>query len=156
MVTQIAGRPTTAPGPIVPFPTATPAPGRGLLVTKDQPLIRAFRRELRECLGDDACFDVEPGIEEARDARVDGYGWVTIDLDGAVGPADAVRLARQVWPGARLAVLSYWWSERDTIARGLADLVIHKPLRSHELRALFRPPPPAGDAPATPRTAAGA
>jgi hypothetical protein len=146
---------TPATSPLVPFPTATPAPSRGLLVTRDLPLVRAFRRELRDCLGDDACFDVEPAIEEAEAAGVEGYGWVTIDLDGAIGPADAVRLARQVWPDARLAVLSYWWSERDTIARGLADLVIHKPLRSHELRALLRPVPPAGDAPGRPRMATG-
>lgn len=147
---------STATSPVVAFPTATPEPSRGLLITKDQPLIRAFRRELRGCLGDDACFDVQPAVEEAEASGVAGYGWVTIDLDGAVGPADAVRLCRRVWPDARLAVLSYWWSERDTIARGLADLIIHKPLRSHELRALFRPPPPTGDAPGRSHTATGA
>ena len=155
MVSESVGTRSAAPGPIVSFPTATPAPAHGLLVTKDQPLIRVFRRELRGCVGDDVCFDVEPTIEQAQAAGREGYGWVTVDLDGAIAPADAVRLARRVWPDSRLAVLSYWWSERDTVARGLADLVIHKPLRSHELRALFRPPPPAGDASGTSRTAAG-
>jgi hypothetical protein len=37
-----------------------------------------------------------------------------------------------------VAVLSYWWSERDSIARDLADIVIHKPLRSPEVLALLR------------------
>lgn len=154
MVSETAERP--AAGTVVPFPTVTPAPPRGLLITRDQPLIRAFRRELRACLGDEAGVDVEPTIEAAQAAGGTGYGWVTVDLDDDLPPTDAVRLARQVWPETRLAVLSYWWSERDTVARGLADLVIHKPLRAQELRALVRPLPPQGDAPAQPRSAAGA
>jgi hypothetical protein len=153
MVSQNAERPAT--GAVVAFPTTATAPSRGLLITNDQPLVRAFRRELRNCLGEDACVDVEPSIEEAQAAGLEGYGWVTLDLEHAVPPADAVRLARQAWPETRLAVLSYWWSERDLLARRLADLVIHKPLRAHELRGLFRPVPPAGDAPERPRTATG-
>ena len=149
--------PAAAPvaGALLTFPNATPPLDRGLLVTADQALVRAFRRELRVCLGPLATFDVQPAIDDARPASGEDYQWVIVDLDGVRAPADAVRLARTAWPGVRLAVLSHFWSERDSIARELADLVIHKPPRAQELRALIRPPAPApaGD---TPRTATGA
>jgi hypothetical protein len=65
------------------------------------------------------------------------YEWVAIDLDGAIAPADAVRLARRSWPRALVAVLSYRWSEDEQPARDEADHVIHKPVRAAELDALF-------------------
>ena len=114
------------------------APVRGLLITSDPVLARAFQRELRQCADCPISFDVQPSFEEAQ--RAGPYQCVTVDLDGAIAPAEAVRLARRYWPDARVAVLSYWWSERDSDARGLADLVIHKPLRQPELRAFLRYP----------------
>jgi hypothetical protein len=115
-----------------------PAPERGLLITTDAALARAFRRELQQCDDCPAAFEVHSSFEDARAAG--DYTCVTIDLDGAISPAEAVRLSRTAWPTARVAVLSYWWSERDSDARGLADLVIHKPLRQPELRAFLRYP----------------
>jgi hypothetical protein len=109
-----------------------------LLITGDPVLARAFQRELRQCTDCPISFDVQPSFEEAQ--RAGPYQCVTVDLDGAIAPAEAVRLARRYWPDARVAVLSYWWSERDSDARGLADLVIHKPLRQPELRAFLRYP----------------
>jgi hypothetical protein len=115
-----------------------PAPaGKGLLITTDGALARAFQRELKQCADCPSSFDVQSSFEDARGTH---YACVTIDLDGAIVPAEAVRIARSAWPNARVAVLSYWWSERDADARGLADLVIHKPLRQPELRAFLRAP----------------
>jgi hypothetical protein len=121
--------------------------GRGLLITSDAALARVFRRELTLCGDCPSSFDVQPAFEHAR--RFAGYSCVAIDLDGAIQPAEAVRLARRAWPGARVAVLSYWWSERDAGARDLADLVIHKPLRQPELRAFLRQPAAVGPVMAT-------
>ncbi len=140
-------------------PIQAPLPPRGLLVTTDPALVRAFRRELRDCADCSVPLDVQPTIEAASSAGSASYQWVTVDLDGAAAPSEAVRLARRSWPDAHVAVLSCWWSERDTVARDLADLVIHKPLRSTELRALLRSPDTAGPAadapPDTARAAAG-
>jgi hypothetical protein len=124
-------------------PAALPTgPGavRGLLITPDAGLARAFQRELERCADCPAAFDVQPSLRDAERAAPGPFSCVTIDLDGALPPADAVRRARARWPGARVAVLSYWWSERDTDARGLADLVIHKPVREPELLAFLRSP----------------
>lgn len=113
---------------------------RGLLVTADPALVRAFRRELRRCADCSTSFDVQPNFDTARRAAGGPYPWVAVDLDGDIAPSKAVRLAHRSWPAARVAVLSCWWSERDTVAGDRADVVIHKPLRSPELRAFLRSP----------------
>ena len=59
------------------------------------------------------------------------------NLDATLAPSEAITQARSRWPGVRLAALSCWWSERDVLAREVADVVLHKPVRSSELRALF-------------------
>ncbi len=81
---------------------------------------------------------IRRSLDEADSAPEGAYDWVAVDLDGVIAPSEGVRLARQAWPEARVAVLSYWWSERDVVARDLADVVIHKPLRSPEVLALLR------------------
>lgn len=111
---------------------------RGLLLTESPALARAFRRELRDCETCTAAFDVQPKIADALLPGV-GYRWVAIDLDATIGPSEAIRQARTAWPDARLAVLSCWWSERDALARDMADAVLHKPVRSAELLAFLRP-----------------
>jgi hypothetical protein len=116
------------------------APSRGLLITADRALVRAFRRELRRCADCSTSFEVQANFGEARRAAGGPYHWVAVDLDGAIAPSAAVRRVRRSWPAARIAVLSCWWSERDTIAGDRADVVIHKPLRSPELRAFLRSP----------------
>jgi hypothetical protein len=118
------------------------------LVTADPALARVFLRDLRSCDGA-AVFDVRPSLADARSVAGGRHRWVAVDLDGAMPPDAAVRLARRLWPGARIAVLSCWWSEQDAAARALADVVVHKPLRSPEIRAFLRqgalpaPPPSA-------------
>lgn len=143
MALDAAGSTLSVASPVVALPNAASPLDRGLLVTDDQALVRSFRRALRDCVGAEVSFDLQNSIEEPPAAAAGAaYQWVTIDLQDAMAPAEAVRLARSIWPDARLAVLSYWWSERDTLARQLADLVIHKPPRAQELRALIRPPAP--------------
>jgi len=111
-------------------------PLRGLLITSDSALARAFRRELKRA-GRIVPLAVYQSLEYAHD-DVDGrYAWITIDLDGVIAPSRAVRTARRLWAGALLAVLSYRWSDREQLAREQADLVIHKPVRASELDALF-------------------
>ena len=119
--------------------------GRGLLITADSALARTFRRELRRCAECSLTFDVRSNFEEALRESGGPYRWVGVDLDGAIAPSEAVRLARFSWPAAPVAVLSCWWSERDTIARELADVVIHKPVRSTELLALLSAAAPQAD-----------
>jgi DNA-binding response OmpR family regulator len=109
-----------------------------LLITNDPILVRSFRRELRRCADCDATFDVDADVEAAAAARAKGYHWVALDMDGPVAPSEAVRVARTSWPGAQVVALSCWWSERDVVARELADLVVHKPLRPQEVQALVR------------------
>ena len=111
---------------------------RGLVVTGDRALMRSFQRMVRRCADCSVSIEVRRGLEEAEPPASESYDWVAIDLDGAIAPSEGVRLARRGWPRARVAVLSYWWSERDAIARDLADIVIHKPLRSPEVLALLR------------------
>ena len=111
---------------------------RGLLLTADRALVRSFQRELRRCADCSVSVDVEPSLEQALWLAGNSYHWVALDLDGAIAPSEGVRQARLAWPRARVAVLSCWWSERDTIARDLADVIIHKPLRSPEVLALLR------------------
>ena len=113
------------------------APLRGLLITSDCALARAFRRELQRG-GRIVPLEVYPTLEHASDNADVTYAWVSVDLDGAVAPSDAVRVARRSWPGAIIAVLSYWWSDREQIARNQADHVIHKPIRAPELDAFFQ------------------
>ena len=113
-------------------------PLNGLLITADRALARAFRRELGRCAESTLPFDVRANFEQALTEAADAYHWVGVDLDGAIAPSEAVRLARCSWPAARVVVLSGWWSERDVFARDLADLVIHKPLRAPELLAFLR------------------
>ena len=122
---------------VLPIHRAPPAL-RGLLVTGDQALARSFRRELRDCADCAIVFDVTPSLDGAPSAGAGAYDCVTVDLDGAAAPSEAVRLARRSWPNARIAVVSCWWSEREQLARDLADLVVHKPLRAPELRAFLR------------------
>ena len=111
---------------------------RGLLLTADRALVRSFQRELQRCADCSVCVDVESSLDEALRLAGIGYHWVAVDLDGAIAPSEGVRQARLAWPRARVAVFSCWWSERDAIARDLADIVIHKPLRSPEVLALLR------------------
>jgi len=120
-------------------PTTGASPAfRGLLVTGDRTLVRAFQRELQRCADCSVAVDVQPSLDEAMRLGRDGFHWVAVDLDGTIAPSEGVRLARRSWPAARVAVLSWWWSERDAIARDLADVVIHKPLRSPEVLGLLR------------------
>ena len=128
---SVASRPGEGPS----FEPAAPA--RGLLITTDRSLTRAFLRDLRASDGAVA-FDVRASLADARAVAGGRHRWVAVDLDGAVPPDTAVRLARRLWPGARIAVLSCWWSEQDVAACALADVVIHKPLRSPEIRAFLR------------------
>jgi DNA-binding response OmpR family regulator len=111
-------------------------PLRGLLVTIDSALARAFRRQLRRA-GHAVPLEVFTTLEEARESASGRYDWISVDLDGPVAPAESVRLSRYSWPRAFLAVLSYAWSDRERLARERADYVIHKPVRAKELEALF-------------------
>lgn len=112
---------------------------KGLLVTSDPSLARAFRRELANCPECAIEFDLQANFDEAM--RSGGhYQCVTVDLDGAIPPEQAVKIARNAWPLARIAVLSFWWSEQAELVRDQADVVIHKPLRAAELRAFLRSP----------------
>ena len=128
-----AAKPTSAPPAGL-----SSGPLHGLLITADRALARAFRRELGRCAESKLLFDVRANFEQALTEAADAYQWVGVDLDGAIAPSEAVRLARCSWPAARVVVLSGWWSERDVFARDLADLVIHKPLRAPELLAFLR------------------
>ena len=123
----------------------TTARARGLLITADPALARAFRNALQACDDCSISFDLQSNLDEARRAGGGCYQNVTIDLDGSFVADQAVRLARDTWPDARIAVLSHWWSEREGLDREQADVVIHKPLRAAELQAFLRSPtgPPA-------------
>jgi len=121
----------TQPPPPIEF-----APLRGLLVTNDSALARAFRRELKR-LGHSVPLDVYASLEEATSCADTRCSWITIDLDGGVSPCDAVHIARRSWPGTLVAIVSYWWSEDERLAHAEADYVIHKPVRAPELEALF-------------------
>ncbi len=123
---------------------------KGLLITADPSLARAFRREPSNCTDCPISFELQANFDEACRAGGGPYQCVTVDLDGAVVPNEAVRLARSAWPLARIAVLSFWWSDQSSDALDHADVVIHKPLRAAELRAFLRSPtgaPTAGKAP---------
>ena len=112
------------------------APLRGLLVTSDSALARAFRRELKRA-GRIVPLEVHPSLEHAHDGAGGRFAWITIDLDGVTAPSRVVRMARRLWPRTLLAVLSYRWSDREHPASKQADHVIHKPVRAAELDALF-------------------
>ena len=118
---------------------STLQPLRGLLITADPALARAFRRELRQCADCRISFDVQHDFAEAQRGGGARYDCITVDLDGSIAPSEAVRIARLGWPDARVALLACWWSDRDRLANQ-ADVVIHKPLRSSELRAFLRSP----------------
>ncbi len=122
------------------IPTKPRTTVKGLLITGDPSLARSFRRELLNCADCSISFDLQANFDEAIRAGGGPYQCVTVDLDGAVVPEEAVKLARSAWPLARVAVLSFWWSEQSEAARDQADVVIHKPLRSAELRAFLRSP----------------
>ncbi len=122
------------------IPTQPRTTLKGLLITGDPSLARSFRRELANCEDCSISFDLQANFDEAIRAGGGPYQVVTVDLDGAVAPQEAVKLARSAWPVARIAVLSFWWSEQSDIAREQAEIVIHKPLRSAELRAFLRSP----------------
>ena len=111
---------------------------RGLLITNEGSLARAFRRELTHVAESPLSLEEYGTHEEAVRKGRGPYQWVAVDLDGALAPSEAVRLAREAWSDAHIAVLSCWWSERDAVARDLADVVVHKPLRSPELLAFLR------------------
>ena len=113
---------------------------RGLLITTDPAMARAFRNALQACDGCTITFDLQGNLDEARRAGGGSYQNVTIDLDGSFVADQAVRLARDTWPEARIAVVSHWWSEREGLDREQADVVIHKPLRTAELQAFLRSP----------------
>ncbi len=113
---------------------------KGLLITADPMLARAFLRELQRCSDCPAAFDVRSSLTEAAELAGERHRLVAVDLAG-VPPTDTVGLARRFWPSARIAVLSCWWSDQDGAARELADAVIHKPLRSSELLAFLRNEP---------------
>ncbi len=118
----------------------TTTQARGLLITADPALARAFRSALQACHDCAITFDLQGNLDEARRAGGGCYQNVTIDLDGSFVADQAVRLARDTWPHARIAVLSNWWSEREGLDREQADVVIHKPLRAAELQAFLRSP----------------
>ncbi len=122
------------------IPTKPRTTVKGLLITGDPSLARSFRRELLNCADCSISFDLQANFDEAIRAGGGPYQCVTVDLDGAIVPEEAVKLARSAWPLARIAVLSFWWSEQSEVARDQADVVIHKPLRSAELRAFLRSP----------------
>ncbi len=128
---------------------------RGLLITADPALARAFRNALQACDDCTITFDLQGNLDEARRAGGGCYQNVTIDLDGSFVADQAVRQARDIWPDARIAVLSHWWSEREGLDREEADVVIHKPLRAAELQAVLRSPTGAPTA-ASQKTGAGA
>lgn len=119
---------------------------RGLLITGDPDLARAFQCALKRCDGSSIAFELQTNLDEARRSGGARYQSVTIDLDGSIVPDQAVRIAREAWPEARIAVLCHWWSERETTTREQADVVIHKPLRTAELQAFLRSPTGAPDA----------
>ncbi len=113
---------------------------KGLLITADPSLARAFRRELANCTDCTISFELQANFDEACRAGGGPYQCVTVDLDGAAAPHEAVRLVRSAWPLARIAVLSFWWSEQSDAVLDQADVIIHKPLRAAELRAFLRSP----------------
>jgi len=117
-------------------PLIRDAAPRGLLVTGDSALARAFRRELKRS-GQIVPLDIYTSLEEAASRAEPHYAWITIDLDGGVTPPDAVRVARWSWPWAVVVIVSYWWSEDEHVALADADYVIHKPVRATELAALL-------------------
>ena len=119
---------------------------RGLLITADPDLARAFQRALQGCDNCSITYELQSNLDEARRSGSARYQNVTIDLDGSVMPDQSVRLVREAWPDARIAVLCHWWSERESLAREQADVVIHKPLRTAELQAFLRSPTGAPDA----------
>jgi hypothetical protein len=146
---------TTSPVALSNLPPAVPTarPEEGLLITADGALARAFLSELRGRADAAIAFDVRSSLADAQELEGNRHRWVAVDLSGAVPPVDAVGLARRFWPQARIAVLSSWWSEHDAAARELADVVIHKPLRSHEILAFLSDKPAAAPNPAFPATA---
>ncbi len=111
---------------------------RGLLITTDHTLARVFRREVSRCVECSLSLVTRETHEDAVGSTSGVFDWIAVDLDGAIAPSEAVRLAREAWNDTSVAVLSMWWSERDTVARELADVVIHKPLRTPELLAFLR------------------
>ena len=122
------------------IPTKPRTTLKGLLITGDPSLARSFKRELANCAECSISFDLQANFDEAIRAGGGPSQVVTVDLDGVVAPQEAVKLARSAWPLARVAVLSFWWSEQSDIAREQAEIVIHKPLRAAELRAFLRSP----------------
>lgn len=135
----------TGPVAVTHRPLTSPpiTPDEGLLITSDSALARAFLQELRRCTDCAAAFDVRATLADATELAGERHRWVAVDLGGAIAPADAVGLARRLWPGARIGVLSGWWSEHDAAARELADVVIHKPIRTPEIAAFLRGQPAA-------------
>lgn len=148
-------REVTSPVALSSRPPTTPTghPDEGLLITADGALARAFLSELRGDGNRAIAFDVRSSLADAQELEGDRHRWVAVDLSDAVPPVDAVGLARRFWPQARIAVLSSWWSEHDAAARELADVVIHKPLRSHEILAFLSDKPSAAPNPALPAAA---
>jgi hypothetical protein len=136
--------PVAFPRPLGPLPGD--ARDEGLLITADQGLARTFLGTLRSTGG--PAFDVRSSMADAQPLGGGRHRWVVVDLDGALPPADTVGLARRIWPTARIAIISAPWSEQEVAVRGLADMVIHKPLRSHELRAFLQSRPLAAPGPA--------
>jgi hypothetical protein len=136
---------TTGPVALTHRSLTVPAvtPDEGLLITADGALARAFLQELRRCADCSAAFDVRATLSDASELASERHRWVAIDLGGPVAPAEAVGLARRLWPVARIGVLSGWWSEHDAVARSLADVVIHKPIRAPELAVFLRADPAA-------------
>jgi hypothetical protein len=108
----------------------------GLLVTADGTLARAFQQELR---GSDPAFNVHVREDwwAALQETERPYRWVAVDIGCGVIPADALRLGRLSWPQARIAAIRPWWSDGLDGARSLADVVIHKPLRTSEVTAFL-------------------
>jgi len=115
-------------------------PIKGLLLTADPSLARAFHREIANCTECAITFDLHANSDEAIRSGGGPYQCVVVDLDGSIALDEAVRMARRAWPISRIAVLTFWWSEQADLARDKADVVIHKPLRAAELRAFLRSP----------------
>ena len=62
---------------------------------------------------------------------------VLVDTDLVGCPGGLCRLARSLRPEVQFVGLACSWSERETMLRECADVIVHKPIRDAEWTALF-------------------
>lgn len=62
---------------------------------------------------------------------------VLVDTDLLGCPEGLCQLARSLRPEVRFVGLACYWSDRETVLRECADVIVHKPLRDAEWTALF-------------------